>query len=256
MADAAPASLQPGLLRRAFGNRTGMGFLGAAALAVTATPRSLWLELGAGVAAIGAGLRLWASGTLEKNVRVARRGPYRLVRHPLYLGSTVLWLGLLLAGGNPWFAAPAAVAFAAYHVHAIRREERFLLERFGDEYAALRRDVPALVPWRSFWRLPEALLDGGCSARLALGTHREWHVPAAAAAFLGACAWFRAESAPPAARAWTAAALGGLLVSRLALFWLLDRDVRNPVLAALIAAVSRKKRRERAQRLRGQQAAP
>ena len=228
-----------------------MGFVGGAALVVTATPRTAWLEIGAAVAALGALTRLWASGTLEKNVRVARRGPYRLVRHPLYLGSTVLWIGLLLAGGNPWFAAPAAVGFAAYHVHAIRREERFLLERFGDEYASLRRDVPALVPWRSFWRLPRALAEGGFSPRLALGQHREWHVPAAAAAFVAAAAWFRAAGAPPAVRAWAAATLAALLAARLALFWLLDRDIQNPVLAALVAAVSRKKRRERARRLRG-----
>ena len=66
-----------------------MGFLGGVALLATATPRPHWLEIGMAVAAVGVCFRLWASGYLEKNVRVARSGPYRVVRHPLYFGSTI-----------------------------------------------------------------------------------------------------------------------------------------------------------------------
>jgi protein-S-isoprenylcysteine O-methyltransferase Ste14 len=77
------------------------------------------------------------------------RGPYRLVRHPVYVGELLAALGLLLAKPHPVVFA----LFAAFVVLQYGRtvyEERALLEAFPDEYTAYSRRVPRLVPgWKA-----------------------------------------------------------------------------------------------------------
>jgi protein-S-isoprenylcysteine O-methyltransferase Ste14 len=65
-------------------------------------------------------------------------GPYRLVRHPIYLG----WI--LLTFGSPTMTATTlafAVISTAYLAMAIPFEERSLVDMFGDEYRAYQRRV-------------------------------------------------------------------------------------------------------------------
>ena len=83
------------------------GFVAAVVILVLARPT--WESWAAGfvIAAIGEGLRVWASGHLEKGREVTRSGPYRFVRHPLYAGSMVMALGVAVASRG---AAAALVA--------------------------------------------------------------------------------------------------------------------------------------------------
>jgi protein-S-isoprenylcysteine O-methyltransferase Ste14 len=69
-------------------------------------------------------------------------GPYRLVRHPLYVGwLLVFWSAPVMTVAHLVFA----VATSAYILIAIRYEERDLVE-LHPEYAEYRRQVPMLVP--------------------------------------------------------------------------------------------------------------
>ena len=73
-----------------------------------------------------------------------RRGPYRLIRHPAYLGTIVGLFGLGLALGG-WLGALAAGAITfAGHVPRIRAEEAMLADAFGDDLPRLcTNDGPA-----------------------------------------------------------------------------------------------------------------
>jgi hypothetical protein len=73
-----------------------------------------------------------------------------MVRHPLYLGNTLVALGLALFTAT-WFV-PVIVALASllYHERIAVREEVFLESRFGDEFRAWAKEVPAL--WPAFGR--------------------------------------------------------------------------------------------------------
>ena len=80
--------------------RVRMGFVAALAAFWLARPTRDSLAVGALVAAAGELIRIWAAGHLEKGREVTMSGPYRLTRHPLYLGSGLIAAGLAIASSS------------------------------------------------------------------------------------------------------------------------------------------------------------
>jgi methanethiol S-methyltransferase len=77
--------------------------------------------------------------------RLIVTGPYRYVRHPLMACQVAfLWAQPVMPPGLALLAAGLTV----YILLGTALEERDLLRRFGPAYAAYRRAVPRLVPWR------------------------------------------------------------------------------------------------------------
>jgi protein-S-isoprenylcysteine O-methyltransferase Ste14 len=105
-------------------------------LAAIVLARPTWSSWYAGlaVAIVGEAIRVWAAGHLEKSREVTTSGPYRWTRHPLYVGSSILTLGVVIAARSYWLAAIAAVYLVVTLTAAIRREEAFLRQTFGDAY--------------------------------------------------------------------------------------------------------------------------
>jgi protein-S-isoprenylcysteine O-methyltransferase Ste14 len=114
--------------------RVRLGFVAAAGALWLAHPTASSLAAGAAIAVVGEGLRLWAAGHLEKGREVTASGPYRLTRHPLYVGSTLIALGYAVASAR----IAAAVLVLGYltltYGAAIRSEEAHLTEKFGAAY--------------------------------------------------------------------------------------------------------------------------
>lgn len=70
--------------------------------------------------------------------RLVTAGPFRIWRNPLYMGETLVLMGLAQATGNIWFVI-AAVGFALGVLWlAILPEERHLEARFGEAYLAYK----------------------------------------------------------------------------------------------------------------------
>ena len=63
------------------------------------------------VALLGALVRLWAAGHIDKGRALATEGPYALTRNPLYLGSFFMALGVILAGQAYWLLLPFGVFY-------------------------------------------------------------------------------------------------------------------------------------------------
>jgi len=61
-------------------------------------------------------------------------GPYRFTRNPMYVGLTLLEIGLGLLLDNVWVSALALPALAIVHFMAVLPEERYLSGKFGDSY--------------------------------------------------------------------------------------------------------------------------
>lgn len=110
---------------------------------------------GAGLAVLGLSLDLWSLATLHRarttvlphraTERLVTHGPYALSRNPIYLGNTLLVLGLGAAFANPWLMAAALGAARATDRLAARREEAHLAARFGADFSAYRARVPRWI---------------------------------------------------------------------------------------------------------------
>jgi protein-S-isoprenylcysteine O-methyltransferase Ste14 len=74
-------------------------------------------------------------------------GVYRLIRHPMYSSFLLLGLGQALLLPN-WFAGMSGIVGAAI-LFALRvsREERMMLEIFGERYRAYMTNTKRIVPW-------------------------------------------------------------------------------------------------------------
>jgi protein-S-isoprenylcysteine O-methyltransferase Ste14 len=96
---------------------------------------------------ISAKLALWRSfGLIAANRGVRRGGPYRLVRHPMYLGYFLTQLGFLFANPTLWNVAIYLIAWSLQLVR-IREEEKFLMQDESYRELATRvrfRLVPGL----------------------------------------------------------------------------------------------------------------
>jgi protein-S-isoprenylcysteine O-methyltransferase Ste14 len=78
--------------------------------------------------------------------RLVVAGPYRHVRNPMITGVLSVLLGEGLVLGSPAILVTAAIFFAVNATYIPLVEEPGLVDRFGDEYLAYRRNVPRWVP--------------------------------------------------------------------------------------------------------------
>ncbi len=136
---------RPGLVERLARMRVPLGFVCAAAVLYLARPSLFSLVIGGAVSMAGEGIRVWAAGHLDKGREVTQSGPYRWMRHPLYVGSAIVALGAALAAAD----ISAALIIGGYVAlaigAAISHEEENMRERFGQEYDRyLRSPVPAM----------------------------------------------------------------------------------------------------------------
>ena len=87
---------------------------------------------------------LYLRGKPYTRLQFGTPGPYRLVRHPLYVGwFFAFWMTPTMTYAHLLFA----IATAAYILLAIQFEERDLVREFGSTYEEYRRSVPMLIPF-------------------------------------------------------------------------------------------------------------
>ena len=118
------------------------------------TPWEFWPA--AAVTASGLAFAVWArlhlgrnwSGTvtIKQDHELIDTGPYAIVRHPIYTGLLIAFIGSAWAR-DEWRGVPAVVLAWLAIWRKLRFEERWMLEIFGERYADYRRRVPALIPF-------------------------------------------------------------------------------------------------------------
>lgn len=129
--------------------RVPLGF-GAAVVALVFAQPTWWSwVIGLAIAVIGESIRVWAAGHLEKGREVTQSGPYRWTRHPLYVGSSLIALGVIVAARHPIVTVVTIVYMVTTLAAAIRTEEAFLRAAFGDTYDRYR-DSAGLPVTRRF----------------------------------------------------------------------------------------------------------
>lgn len=120
-------------------------------------PRSETLAWsGAAVCAAGVAGAIWARSTLGKNWssevlfrqghELIERGPYRLVRHPIYTGILLMCLGTAIAEDNAGAYLGVLFFFCGIWLK-LRQEEALMARHFPEEYPAYKKRVKALIPF-------------------------------------------------------------------------------------------------------------
>jgi protein-S-isoprenylcysteine O-methyltransferase Ste14 len=105
---------------------------------------------------VSAGFAAWAMWSLGRSYGIKldifeghllkTDGPYRLVRHPMYLGIVVYHVGASLALESQLLLIATLVYVVPFTAIRLIAEEKVLAAAFGDRYASYQRDVPALLP--------------------------------------------------------------------------------------------------------------
>jgi protein-S-isoprenylcysteine O-methyltransferase Ste14 len=113
-----------------------------------------WLWPALAVSFVGELIQVWAFASLVKNETLTARGPYVLVRNPMYLGRYLMMLGLILLTGNGWAAAGFSVIYYFYMANRVGREEARLGAQLGAPYANYCAST------NRFWPMFGRLADG------------------------------------------------------------------------------------------------
>src|SRR5437660_460522 len=129
--------------------RVPSGFVLVVAFAWLSHPAPRSLVTGLPISVLGLLLRGWATGHLEKNIRLAQSGPYAYVRNPLYLGTALVAAGLVVASQRWTLAAIFAAVFVLIYLPVIELEEQHLRSLFP-AFVRYAQKVPALYPTFAF----------------------------------------------------------------------------------------------------------
>jgi len=144
-----------------FKNRGALLAVPAVALAALGKPSAFSVTVGLPIAIAGELLRCWAVGYSGVTTRgdaveapkLVTAGPYAYVRNPLYVGNFLTAAGFTIAftGKNSGLARLGLIAGAlgsmiGVYATIVPHEERFLREKFGEEFDRYCERVPPVVP--------------------------------------------------------------------------------------------------------------
>lgn len=106
---------------------------------------------------IGEFIRIWANSWAGSETRTTGgvggtflivSGPYAYVRNPLYIGNLIIYfgLGIISYAIFPYLQILALIYFLFQYYHIVKEEEKFLAEKFGDQYKDYCDNVNRFLP--------------------------------------------------------------------------------------------------------------
>lgn len=115
------------------------------------------LIIGFIVALIGELIRFWGVSWAGSETRATGgvggtfliiSGPFAYVRNPLYVGNILIYLGLGIMSFAlfPYLQIVAILYFLLQYYLIVKEEEKYLVEKFGDNYRNYCKNVPAFIP--------------------------------------------------------------------------------------------------------------
>lgn len=120
------------------------------------------MPLGLAIMLVGGWLFAWtlqllgsAVLTPTEETRLVVAGPFRYVRHPMYLGGILAGFGLATAAGS-MLGIAYGIVLTLTLADIATAEERDLVDRFGQEYTDYKKRVPRLNPVLLLFRRPSA----------------------------------------------------------------------------------------------------
>ena len=128
--------------------------------------QELWSYFCLGISLCGLAIRILTVGHTPKGTsgRNTKRGQlaevlnttgvYSMVRHPLYLGNSIIWFGISMFCLTWWLSVIFMLAFWVYYERIMFAEEEFLRQKFGQAYMEWADRTPAFIPNFVQWQKP------------------------------------------------------------------------------------------------------
>ena len=158
--------------------RVRLGYPLAFAVLIVAKPTARSIFYGALIGLVGLAIRAWAAGYLHKQQVLTISGPYAYTRNPLYLGSSILALGVAVAL-HSWISALLLGAyFIIFYTAVMRKEESELRLQHPATFDWYLKSVPLFFP-----RLTPAGSDANGRVRFSVAQYVKNHEWQAAAGF-------------------------------------------------------------------------
>ena len=132
------------LRKNYFKLRIRLGFLFALFLLIVAQPPFCYV--GIIISLFGVFYRSWASGYLLKNKELIQSGPYKLSRHPLYFGSFLIGLGIVVFVNNIFLIVLYLLMFSTIYYLTIKIEEDKLKKIFYNDYELYCKKTNCFIP--------------------------------------------------------------------------------------------------------------
>jgi protein-S-isoprenylcysteine O-methyltransferase Ste14 len=111
--------------------------------------------LGVALLLVGLAIGFWGQTTVraagshvnpsQPTTVIVTGGPFKFSRNPMYVGLTLLYLGLSLAVNTWWGFLALIPLLLVMHYGVVLREERYLARKFGETYRAYRARVRRYV---------------------------------------------------------------------------------------------------------------
>jgi protein-S-isoprenylcysteine O-methyltransferase Ste14 len=95
----------------------------------------------------------------RKNNELVREGPFSVVRNPLYVFSFIAVVGIGLQSGVLLLLLVLMGAFVFYYPVVVKKEEAFLVQKFGAPYETYIKEVPRWIPDMKLWAEPETTIS-------------------------------------------------------------------------------------------------
>lgn len=129
--------------------RVPCGFLLLITFAWLSKPSLASMSIGLPIGLLGLALRTWATGHLAKDQQLATSGPYAYIRNPLYAGTLIVAVGIVIASRDLWLAIVFAAVFLLVYLPTIELEEQHLRGKFATypQYAARVSRLLPLGRW-------------------------------------------------------------------------------------------------------------
>ncbi|MBN2808451.1 MAG: isoprenylcysteine carboxylmethyltransferase family protein [Deltaproteobacteria bacterium] len=125
----------------------------AALLLLSFLMKAQYFWLGLCISLVGEALQVWCFASLNKKKELAARGPYVVVRNPMYIGRYFLILGAVAITGSFFLMLLFSVVYYFYMVNRVEREEVVLGEIFGEAYEDYCQQTNRFIPaWRELDR--------------------------------------------------------------------------------------------------------
>ncbi len=112
-----------------------------------------------GIILILAGILIWISAVLKSKItqeiidnKLVKTGIYSYIRHPIYSAFLFISTGLIFLSQNMLLFFLPIIYWVILTIGMMKTEEKWLLDKFGDEYVEYSKEVNRFIPFFNFFK--------------------------------------------------------------------------------------------------------